>query len=87
MGDKNTSRKVFSGTVASVKMKDTAVVVVRRYVKHPRYQKFVQYSKRYKVHNSGNTLALGQIVSFEECRPISKDKKFRILTNERSEKV
>jgi small subunit ribosomal protein S17 len=53
-------------------MKDTCVVVVERYVKHPKYQKYIQSRKKYKVHDVGNTAKVGNKVVIEETRPISK---------------
>ncbi|HRY31219.1 MAG TPA: 30S ribosomal protein S17 [Candidatus Paceibacterota bacterium] len=72
--------KVLSGIVRSVKMKDTAVVEVSRYYKHSKYQKYINARKRYKVHDVGNTVGLGDKVEIIECRPISKDKRFRLLS-------
>lgn len=71
--------KVLMGEVVSDKMKDTVVVLVNRYVKHPKYQKFLKISKRYKAHDAGNTKKVGDKVSIIECSPISKDKHFKIL--------
>ena len=71
--------KIFSGTVVSDKMKDTIVVVVERFVKDRKYQKFVKSRKRYKVHDAGNTKKVGEKVQFKECAPISRDKKFTLL--------
>lgn len=71
--------KVLSGRVVSAKMKDTIVVSVDRFVKHPKYAKYVQITKRYKAHDAGNTKKLGDAVEIAECRPISKDKHFRVL--------
>ena len=72
-------RQVLSGTVVSDKMKDTVVVLVERYVKNPKYQKFVTLRKRYKAHDAGNTKKVGDKVQIESCRPISKHKSFKIL--------
>ncbi|MBX4198439.1 30S ribosomal protein S17 [Candidatus Parcubacteria bacterium] len=73
-----TKKKTFTGIVASDKMKDTAVVVVERYTKHPKYQKFIQSRKRYKAHDVGNTAKVGDKVVIEETRPISRHKTFKI---------
>ncbi len=67
------------GEVVSVAMQDTVVVLVNRYYKHPKYGKFVKAKKRYKAHDAGNTKALGDKVEIEECNPISKDKRFKVL--------
>lgn len=67
------------GTVVSTKMKDTAVVLVERYEKHPKYGKFVKSKKKFKAHDLGNTKAVGEKVSIRETRPISKDKHFVVV--------
>ncbi len=74
--------KRLSGDVVSTKMKDTIVVLVERFVKLPKYQKFVTIKKRYKAHDKGNTKKEGEKVTIESCRPISKDKAF-IVVNEK----
>jgi small subunit ribosomal protein S17 len=72
-------KHVFMGVVVSDKMTDTAVVLIHNYVKHPKYQKFMQKSKKYKAHNPGNTKKIGDSATIEECRPISKDKHFIVI--------
>ncbi len=79
MNTKTHKKKVFTGTVVSTKMKDTVVVLVERYEKHPKYEKFMKSSKRFKAHDAGNTAKVGDKVSITETKPISKDKHF-ILT-------
>lgn len=74
--------KKLSGVVVSDKMKDTAVVLVERYIKHPKYQKFIQRRKRYQAHNPGNTVKVGDKVTIESTRPISKHKHFKVLEAE-----
>lgn len=76
---KTTKSKVLSGVVVSDKMKDTAVVKVDQYLKHPRYGKYVRKSKKYKAHDVGNTVHVGDKVQIIECKPISKDKHFRVI--------
>jgi small subunit ribosomal protein S17 len=71
--------KQLKGIVVSDKMKDTVVVKVSSYKKHPKYQKFLSKDKRYKAHDEGNTLKVGDQVVIQECRPISKDKKFIVV--------
>jgi small subunit ribosomal protein S17 len=70
--------KTLKGEVVSDKMKDTIVVVVKRYVKHPKYGKFIEKRKRYKVHDAGNTKKIGDTVTIRQSRPISKDKYFTL---------
>lgn len=71
--------RVLEGIVVSDKMKDTAVVKVVRFVKHPKYGKFQKLAKKFKADDKGNTVKIGDKVAIEECRPISKDKHFRII--------
>ncbi len=74
--------KTFSGVVTSNKMKDTVVVAVSRYTKHPKYKKFLKRTTKYMAHDEGNTKEIGEKVNIEETRPISKNKKFRIIGSE-----
>ena len=71
--------KKFSGTVVSDKMADTVVVNVARFVKHPKYGKFMKRNKNIKAHDAGNTKKIGDKVTIEECRPISRDKNFKVV--------
>lgn len=77
--NKTQGGKILSGLVVSDKMKDTVVVAVNRFVKHPKYQKFVNITKRFKAHDKGNAHKMGEKVSIVECRPISKDKHFAVI--------
>jgi small subunit ribosomal protein S17 len=70
--------KILSGTVVSNKMKDTIVVSVERYEKHPKYEKFIKRRKKFKAHDLGNTKVIGEKVEIIEAKPISKDKHFII---------
>ncbi len=72
--------KTFEGVVVKTAMKDTVTVAVSRYVKHPKYKKFMSLSKKFLVHNPGNTVAVGDKVTIRETRPISKLKRFVIDT-------
>jgi small subunit ribosomal protein S17 len=71
--------KTLSGVVVSDKMTNTVVVAVERYVKHPKYGKFIKRLKKYKAHDKGNQHKIGDKVSIEQTRPISKDKTFKII--------
>lgn len=72
--------RVLQGTVVASKMQDTCTVAVERYVKHPKYKKFVRQTKKYLVHDQGNTALVGDKVEIAEVRPISKRKRFTLLT-------
>ena len=67
------------GVVVSDKMDKTVVVSISRFVKHPLYGKFYKISKKYKAHDEGNVCKVGDKVEIIETRPISKDKKFRVV--------
>lgn len=73
-------RRTLRGTVVSTKMQDTIAVLVDRYVKHPKYKKYIRRSKRYLVHDKGNTAQMGDKVEIQETRPISKRKRFELIT-------
>jgi small subunit ribosomal protein S17 len=66
------------GRVVSDKMEKTVVVQVQRVTTHPLYRKAIRTSKRYKAHDPADTCNVGDTVRIVECRPISKDKKFRV---------
>ncbi|MDD3711282.1 MAG: 30S ribosomal protein S17 [Patescibacteria group bacterium] len=72
-------RKKFSGVVISDKSEKTVVVEVERVKMNSKYKKRYIVSKKYKVHDEKNSCKIGDKVSFVECRPISKDKKWRII--------
>lgn len=73
------NRKTLQGVVVSDKMKDTVTVEVVRYFKHVKYGKFITTKKKYKAHDAGNTCKVGEKVEIESCRPISKDKHFKVI--------
>ena len=81
MSTENTSNgRVLRGKVVASKMKDTITVAVERYVKHPKYKKFQRRTKKYLVHDAGNTAKVGEVVDITETRPISKRKSFKLVT-------
>ncbi len=77
--DKKINGRQMTGVVVSDKMKDTIVVNVSRFVKHPKYDKYISIQKKFKAHDSGNTKKVGEKVTIVETAPISKDKKFRVI--------
>lgn len=68
------------GVVVSDKMDKTIVVSVSRFIKHPLYGKFYKVSKKYKAHDEENKYKTGDKVEIVETRPISKDKKFKVVS-------
>lgn len=73
------TNKTLRGEVVSNAMDKTVVVSVQRYVKHPKYGKFIKVSKRYKAHDAENAFAIGDKVIIQEVRPMSKDKSFSVV--------
>lgn len=74
-------RRTLRGKVVSTKMQDTITVAVERYVKQPKYKKFMRRTKKFLVHDAGNTAKEGQVVDIREIRPMSKRKHFEIVTD------
>ena len=72
--------RTLSGVVTSISMKDTITVAVSRYVKHPKYKKYLKRTKKYLVHAPSNTAALGDKATIIETRPISKNKHFALVS-------
>jgi small subunit ribosomal protein S17 len=66
------------GLVASDKMTKTVVVEVTRRMIHPVYHKYVKSRQRYKAHDENNDAKVGDRVLIEECRPLSRDKRWRV---------
>jgi small subunit ribosomal protein S17 len=73
-------RRVLEGVVTSDKMEKTVTVQVERRTMHPVYKKFVKMSKKYAAHDEGNQFKIGDRVSIEECKPISKNKTWTVIT-------
>ena len=71
-------KRVLEGIVVSDKMDKTIVVKVESKQKHPLYGKTISKNKRYKAHDEKNECHEGDLVRVVECRPLSKDKKFRL---------
>ena len=72
-------RKVREGTVTSTAMDKTVVVSVIERVRHPRYAKTMQRTKRFLAHDSQNDLRVGDRVRLQETRPLSKRKRWRVV--------
>jgi small subunit ribosomal protein S17 len=75
--------KILSGIVVSDKMKNTIVVKVQRFVKHPKIGKYIKIAKKFKAHDEGNTVKIGDKVLIQETKPISKDKSFILIKNKK----
>jgi len=72
-------RKTRTGKVVSNKMDKTIVVAVEDHVKHPLYNKIVKVTKKFKAHDENNECNMGDTVKIAETRPLSKDKRWRLV--------
>lgn len=77
--NKPTTQRTFRGVVTSDKMDKTIVVQIDRTVVHPKYGKRYVRSQTYKVHDEANAYKVGDLVTFVECRPLSRDKRWRVV--------
>lgn len=73
------NRKFKKGRVVSNKMMNTVVVAVDRTIRHPRYGKVLRLTKKLYAHHEGEPLAIGDVVTVVETRPISKLKRWRVV--------
>lgn len=70
---------IYTGTVISDKMQKTRIVKTMRVSKHPKYGKVVKRLNKFKVHDENNSTKTGDIVCIQETRPLSKEKRFRVV--------
>ena len=75
-------KRILTGVVVSDKADKTITVRVERRVMHPVYKKFITRSKKYAAHDETNACKTGDLVRIEECRPISKSKRWIVLGGE-----
>lgn len=75
---KRGQRKTRVGVVASDRMDKTIVVTIERRFMHPVYRKYVKSQKKYKAHDETNECRIGDKVLIEECRPLSRDKRWKL---------
>ncbi len=75
-------KRILQGVVVSDAMDKTIVVRVERRVMHPVYKKFIRRSKKYAAHDETNSCKIGDVVRIEECRPISKNKSWTVVSDE-----
>lgn len=74
------NRKIRMGTVVSDKMDKTAVVAVATFVTHPLYKKQIKKTTKFKAHDENNECRIGDKVKIMETRPLSKDKRWRLVS-------
>ncbi len=76
---KKNNGKILKGVVVSTKMKDTVVISIDSFKKHPKYGKYIKKQNKIMAHNAGNTCKEGEIIQIIETKPISKNKNFKVL--------
>ena len=74
-------KRILSGVVVSANINKTIIVNVTRRVKHKLYKKIIRQSKKYHAHDENNKFNVGDIVSIVESKPISKLKKWKVISN------
>jgi len=74
-------KRILQGKVVSDANDKTVVISVERSFKHPMYKKVVRRSKKYHAHDENNQCKVGDIIQIEECRPISKNKTWKVVEN------
>ena len=79
MTERTTSRKTRTGKVVSDKMDKTIVVAVEDRVAHPLYKKIIKRTYKLKAHDENNECGVGDVVKVMETRPLSKDKRWRLV--------
>ena len=79
MSEKSDKIRTVTGRVVSNKMDKTAAVLVERLVKHPVYGKYVKLSTKFLVHDENNQCQEGDVVSIASCRPLSKNKTYKLV--------
>ena len=79
MTNQETKKRKIIGVVVSDKMSKTRVVAVSRLKKHPKYLKYYKVTTKFKVHDENNEFKTGDKVTIEETRPISKEKRWKIV--------
>lgn len=75
-------RRILQGVVVSDKMDKTVVVKVERRMMHSKYKKYIMSSKKYSAHDEGNQFKVGDIVRICECRPLSKNKCWEVVSGD-----
>jgi len=79
MSEQRALRKEKIGVVSSNKMTNSIVVTVERKVKHPIYGKFIRKTEKFMAHDQDNTCGIGDTVRIMETRPLSKNKRWRLV--------
>ena len=79
MSQERNTRRTLQGVVVSDKMEKTVVIKIERLTRHPLYAKVLKRAHTFKAHDEKNECRVGDVVTIAECRPISKDKSWRVV--------
>jgi len=79
MSEENKLVRTVAGRVVSDKMEKSAVVLVERRVRHPLYGKYIRRSTKVHIHDENNECKVGDTVTIQECRPISRTKSWKLV--------
>ena len=79
MNDATAEKRTLTGKVISSKMDKSATVLIERKVKHPVYGKYIRRSTKLHIHDADNSCQEGDMVSIEQCRPLSKTKSWKLV--------
>jgi small subunit ribosomal protein S17 len=79
MNDATAEKRTLTGKVISSKMDKSATVLIERKVKHPVYGKYIRRSTKLHIHDADNSCQDGDMVSIEQCRPLSKTKSWKLV--------
>jgi small subunit ribosomal protein S17 len=85
-GQENKARTV-QGIVESNGMDQSVVVRIERFVKHPKYKKFIRKSTKLMAHDADNSCGVGDTVTISECKPISKNKSWTLVSIDSKAKI
>ncbi|MCX6375174.1 MAG: 30S ribosomal protein S17 [Armatimonadetes bacterium] len=78
MEEKRPRRKVRTGRVVGDKMDKTVVVAVASTIRHPLYGRIIRRTTKFKAHDEANSVGVGDLVEIMECRPLSREKRWRV---------
>ncbi|RDU73239.1 30S ribosomal protein S17 [Helicobacter anseris] len=78
MGEKQAHKRIIQGEVVSKAGEKSVTILVERKVVHPKYRKIVKRFKKYTIHDENNSAKVGDVITAIECRPISRNKAFRL---------
>ena len=79
MSDETATKRTITGKVISNKMDKSATVLIERKVKHPVYGKYIRRSTKLHIHDADNSCQEGDLVTIEQCRPISRTKSSKLV--------